>query len=101
MSTLQLRLFVSGNSIRSQRAWAELENLRLTELAGVPVELTTVDVLEQPEVAEQENILATPVLLKVAPLPSRQLVGDLTNRDRVLRALGVRPHPSCNGSTRG
>lgn len=91
MSTLRLKLFVSGPSKPSRRAREVLERLQCEGLDGLRVELTTVDVDQDPDVAEQERILATPALVKQAPLPRRHLVGDLSDRERVLRALGVTP----------
>jgi len=52
--------------------------------------LEIVDVLEQPEVAERHKILATPTLIRVAPAPERQIVGDLMERERIAGLLGFR-----------
>lgn len=91
MSTLRFKLFVSGPTRPSQLARETLEHWQREGLAGLRVEVTTVDVDQHPEIAEQERILATPTLVKQAPLPRRHLVGDLSDRERVLRALGLTP----------
>ena len=78
---LLLTLFVSGRSARSQRAIANLRSL--CEHLGDSCELTIVDVLERPQAAEDEHILATPTLIRRRPLPPRRVIGDLTDRDKV------------------
>ena len=77
MSAPQFWLFVAGNSGRSQRALAQLEELRRTRLASAEIEV--VDVLEHPELAEEQRILATPTLVRRGPGPSRRIVGDLSD----------------------
>jgi circadian clock protein KaiB len=54
-------------------------------------ELQVIDVLEQPELAEEEKILATPTLIKQLPPPLRRVIGDLSDKDKVLFGLEVRP----------
>jgi circadian clock protein KaiB len=60
------------------------------ELRG-QYELQVIDVLEQPELAEEEKILATPTLIKQLPPPLRRVIGDLSDKDKVLFGLEVRP----------
>jgi circadian clock protein KaiB len=52
-------------------------------------EITVVDVLEQPQLAEEAKIMATPTLLKVSPPPQRKVIGDLSNLERVMMGLGL------------
>ena len=52
-------------------------------------EITIVDVLEQPAIAEEDKIMATPTLIKLTPYPSRRIVGDLSDQAKVLAILGV------------
>lgn len=83
-----LRLFVAGTTWLSQRA---VENLRLVcdeRLAG-RVDLEVIDIYQQPELAERYQVIATPTLVKLAPAPRRSIVGDLSNRNRVLRGLNL------------
>ena len=82
-----LRLYVVGGSPPSERALAALPGLRAA--LGESADLEVVDLHEQPEVAEQERILATPLLVRVAPEPVRRLVGDLSDPDRVVWTLGL------------
>jgi circadian clock protein KaiB len=88
MSRLQLELYVMGQTARSQVAIANLERICQTRLAG-RFALTIVDVLEQPEMAETANIVATPTLIRRSPTPVRRLVGDLSLTDVVLRSLEI------------
>jgi circadian clock protein KaiB len=84
-----LRLYVTGMTPRSQRA---IENLRRTceeHLKG-RYELEVVDVYQHPTLAEGEQIIAAPTLVKVLPLPLRRLVGDLSDQGRVLLGLDLR-----------
>jgi circadian clock protein KaiB len=53
--------------------------------------LIVVDIYQRPTVVRQENILAAPTLVKSEPPPARRLIGDLSDRPRVLRALGLDP----------
>lgn len=89
-----LRLFVTGTSQRSLRAIEATASLCRTLSGRVKVEV--VDVLEQPEQAETEKILATPTLIRQIPGPPRRLVGNLEEAARVIQLLGLedlaRPH---------
>lgn len=85
-----LRLFVAGATPGSQRAIANLNELCETELVG-RYTLEIIDVYQRPELAEHEQIVATPTLIKVRPEPLARLVGDLSDRDRVLRGLELVP----------
>lgn len=85
----ELTLFVSGASSSSARAIREAQSLCETHLDG-RYELTIVDINEEPELTLSRRVLATPTLLKDNPAPERMLVGDLSDRDRVLIALDVR-----------
>jgi circadian clock protein KaiB len=83
-----LKLFVSGTTSRAERAIANLKRLCDEELENC-YELVVIDVLEHPEVAEQERILATPTLIKQLPPPLRRVIGDLTDREKVLLGLNL------------
>ena len=85
-----LRLYVVGATAGSQRAIANLREICETELAG-RYELQVIDIYQQPSLAEGEQIIAAPTLIKQLPLPVRQLVGDMSDRDRVLVGLDLRP----------
>ncbi|MDQ3243504.1 MAG: circadian clock KaiB family protein [Gemmatimonadota bacterium] len=96
MSKYLLRLFVTGASSRSGTAIANLRRICEQELEGL-YELEIIDVLEFPEVAETEKILATPTLIKSLPLPLRRVIGDLSDKDKVL--LGLEVQPKLNSDT--
>ena len=85
-----LKLFVSGSTPRAERAIANLRRLCEEELADC-YELVVIDVLDHPEVAEKERILATPTLIKQLPPPLRRVIGDLSDREKVLLGLNLVP----------
>lgn len=85
---LLLRLFVAGFTPRSQATIEELRKLVEERLDGNYL-LEVIDIYQQPELARQQQILATPTLVKYLPDPKRIMVGDLTRKDRVLAGLGL------------
>lgn len=93
MSTLLLKLYVAGHTARTRTAIADLRRLCREELDG-RYEIQVIDVLEHPELAEAERILATPTLIKQLPLPVRRVIGDLSDSERVLVGLDIQlPDP--------
>ena len=84
----ELELFVVGQSSKAQRAEHNLRRLCEAKLAG-RYELRVTDVLENAEAAEAANIVATPALVRRAPLPVRMVVGDLSERDALAYGLGL------------
>ncbi len=82
-----LTLFVTGRSVRSERAVANLRSL--CEGLGDSCELTVIDVLERPQMAEDERILATPTVIRRRPLPLRRVIGDLADREQVMLWLDL------------
>lgn len=87
MSSAILKLYVVSGTPSSDRAVAAIEQLRAVLPGEVTVEV--VDLGEQPEVAEAERIIATPMLVRLAPEPVRRVVGDLSDLDRVRWGLGL------------
>ena len=83
-----LHLFVTGASPNSSRAIANLKEICETYLKD-NYELEIVDVYQQPLIAESEQIIALPLLIKKSPLPARRLIGDMSNTEKVLRGLGI------------
>lgn len=92
LSKYLLRLFVTGASPRTATAIANLKRICEQELEGC-YDLEIIDVLENPERAEEERILATPTLIKSLPLPLRRVIGDLSDKDKVMLGLEVQPKP--------
>jgi len=93
LSKYILTLYVTGTSPRTKIAIDNLNRICSQELEG-RYELEIVDVLEDPQRAEDEKILATPTLIKQLPPPLRRVIGDLSDKDKVLLGLEVRPAPS-------
>lgn len=90
LSKYLLTLYVTGTSPRTKVAIDNLNRICRQELEG-RYELEIVDVLEHPQRAEDEKILATPTLIKQLPLPLRRVIGDLSDKEKVLLGLEVRP----------
>lgn len=88
MSSYLLRLYITGNSINSQRAIANLLKLCREELNN-QYQVEIIDVLEEPHKAEQEKILVTPTLIKQLPPPLQRIIGDLSNKEKVLGGLDL------------
>ncbi len=84
-----LRLFVTGMTPRSTDAIARIKAICEEFLDG-RYDLEVIDIYQQPEAARGEQIVATPTLIKKLPPPLRRLVGDLSDRDRVLLGLDIR-----------
>jgi len=83
-----LKLYITGQTANSQRALINLENVLNNELKGLYT-LKVIDVLKDPQLAEEEKILATPTLAKVLPLPIRRIIGDLSDKEKVLLGLDL------------
>jgi len=83
-----LKLFVTGNTPNSLRAIANLKKILAEELKGMYT-LQIVDVLKNPQLAEDEKILATPTLSRILPPPIRRIIGDLSDREKVLIGLDI------------
>lgn len=88
MTKFKLRLYITGRTSQSQRAIDNLRTLCENELQGA-YEVEVIDVLEHPAMAEKEKILATPTLVKRLPEPVRKIIGDLSDREKVLLGLDV------------
>jgi circadian clock protein KaiB len=84
-----LRLYVTGMTPRSQNAIAQLKTICEEYLQG-SYELEVIDIYQQPTLAKGDQIIAAPTLIKLLPLPLRRLVGDLSNKERVLLGLDLR-----------
>jgi circadian clock protein KaiB len=83
-----LRLYVTGMTARSHMAISATRAICEEFLAG-RYALDVIDISRHPEVTQREQIIASPTLIKYLPLPLRRLVGDLSQRDRVLAGLGL------------
>ena len=84
-----LTLYIAGPSVRSERAVSNLREI-CDRLPG-QCELTIVDVLERPHLAERHRILATPTVIRELPLPRRRIIGDLSDVATVMLKLDLSP----------
>ncbi|HKG90730.1 MAG TPA: circadian clock protein KaiB [Gemmatimonadaceae bacterium] len=96
LSHYVLRLYITGKTSKSEVAIANLRRICNEELRG-QYELQIIDVLEHPQVAEDDKILATPTLIKRLPPPLRRVIGDLSDKHKVLLGLEVRPDAATPG----
>lgn len=85
----QLRLYVAGQSARSLSAIANLQRICDEHLAG-RFSIEVIDLLEQPQLAQGDEIIAVPTLVRQLPQPMRKIIGDLRDTDRVLVGLQLR-----------
>lgn len=88
MNKYSLTLFITGETPRSRRAIANLKRICEEELKG-QYEMVIIDTLERPQMAEEENVLATPMLIKQLPPPLRRIIGDLSDIEKVLLGLDI------------
>ena len=88
-----LRLYISGASARSTRAVLNIKLLCEEHLRNRYV-LEVVDIYQQPERAREGQVVASPTLVKHLPLPIRRFIGDLSNKEKLLLGLDVRPSQS-------
>jgi circadian clock protein KaiB len=86
----QLRLYVAGNTPKSMKALANLKKYCEQHLAG-RYTLEVIDLLLNPQLAAGDQILAIPTLVRKVPVPVRKIIGDLSNEERVLVGLDIRP----------
>ena len=85
-----LRLFVTGSTSRSQQAIQNIRQICEEHLQG-QYELEVIDVSQDPDQGREHQILAIPTLLKELPPPLRKIVGDLSEKEKVLEGLDIQP----------
>jgi circadian clock protein KaiB len=86
----ELRLYVAGQTPNSIKAFANLKRLCEEHLQG-QYQIEVIDLLENPQLARGDQILAVPTLVRKLPPPMRKIIGDLSNTERVLVGLDLRP----------
>jgi circadian clock protein KaiB len=86
----QLRLYVAGQTPKSMTAFANLKRICAAHLEG-RYSLEVIDLLEHPQLAKGDQILAVPTLVRKLPEPVKKIIGDLSNTDRVLVGLDIKP----------
>jgi len=87
VSTYNLKLYITGHTPKSERAIANLQ--RIFDNDFDDYELTVIDLLEHPHLAEEQRILATPMLIRQLPPPVRRIIGDLSDKEKVLLGLDL------------
>ncbi len=88
MCEFELYLYLSGQTAKSSAIAGTVRSLLNSELEGRH-SLEVINVLDHPQRTENDNILATPTLVKAAPPPEKRVVGDLSDRKKVAEALGL------------
>lgn len=88
--TWELRLYVAGQTPKSLAAFANLKRICEEHLSG-QYQIEVIDLLQNPQLAREDQILAIPTLVRKLPEPLRKIIGDLSNKERVLVGLDVRP----------
>jgi len=86
----ELRLYIAGNTAKSMAALANLKKYCEEHLGDTYV-LEVIDLLIQPQLAAGDQILAIPTLVRKVPVPIRKIIGDLSNEEKVLVGLDIRP----------
>lgn len=88
--TYILRLYVAGQTKKSLAAFANLKKICEEHLKG-KYRIEVVDLLEHPQLAKGDQIIAIPTLVRRLPPPIKKIIGDLSNTERVLVGLDLRP----------
>jgi circadian clock protein KaiB len=86
----ELRLYIAGNTPRSITALKNLKRYCEEHLKD-QYEIEVIDLLKSPQLAEGDQILAVPTLVKKVPQPVRKIIGDLSDEEKVLVGLDIRP----------
>lgn len=86
----ELRLYVAGQTAKSLAACANLKHICETHLAG-QYRIEIIDLTKSPKLAAGDQILALPTLVRRLPKPVKKIIGDLSDEERVLVGLDVRP----------
>ena len=96
----QLRLYITGTTPRSAQAITNIRSLCEEYLPG-RYDLEVVDIYQQPTQAAKQQIIAAPTLIKELPTPPKRLIGDLSDRDKVIVGLNLKAtHPTTKKVTR-
>jgi len=88
--TFLLRLYIAGMTVKSTRAMLNIRKICEENLKG-RYELEVIDIYQQPELAHDAQIIASPTLIKELPLPLRKFIGDMSDKERILVGMDLRP----------
>lgn len=86
----ELRLYIAGKTAKSVTALSNLKKYCEEHLKG-RYKIEVIDLLEKPQLAEGDQIFAVPTLVRKVPEPIRKIIGDLSNEEKVLVGLNIRP----------
>lgn len=86
-----LRLYIAGRGQKSANALSNLERLCDEHLGAGNYDIEIIDLMETPQAAKDDQILAIPTLVRKLPEPIKRLIGDLSNADRAMLRLGMAP----------
>ena len=84
-----LKLYITGMTPNSQRAVENIKSICEQYLKG-RYELEIIDIYQQPALAQKEQLIAAPTLIKSLPLPIRKLIGDMSNKEKILVGLNLK-----------
>jgi len=87
-----LRLYVAGQTPKCITAFTNLKKICEEELKG-KYTIEVIDLLQNPHLSKDDQILAIPTLVRKLPVPVRKIIGDLSNTERVLIGLDIKQHP--------
>ncbi|MBI2830628.1 MAG: thiol-disulfide isomerase [Chloroflexi bacterium] len=88
-----LKLYITGMTARSQQALRNIEKI-IKENPDNNFDLEVIDIYQQPTLAKGDQIIAVPTLIKKLPAPLRRLIGDLSQEDRIILGLDLKPKSS-------
>ncbi len=88
MGKCVLKLYITGRTPASEQAVLNIKSICEHKMPG-RYQLVIIDILEQPEIAERDGIIATPTLIKEQPQPVRRIIGDLSETNKVLAGLNL------------
>jgi circadian clock protein KaiB len=91
----ELKLYVAGQTAKSLQAYANLKQICEEHLAG-EYRIEIIDLLQNPQLAQGDQIFALPTLVRKLPEPVRKIIGDLSNTERVLVGLDLQPRQSAS-----
>ncbi|MBE2280986.1 MAG: circadian clock protein KaiB [Ignavibacteriaceae bacterium] len=89
MKKYLLKLFITGKTSRSEAAISNLKQI-CSENLNEEYDLLVIDVLDNPQLADDEKVLATPTLIKELPPPLRRIIGDLSEKEKVIKGLELK-----------
>jgi len=91
MQGIKINIFIAGMTPAARRAISNMERICAQIDEGKTYSISVIDIIENPDAADENRILATPTVIKELPPPIRKLVGDLSDQDQVFAGLDLEP----------